>query len=121
LAALLVLLAIGASDVIGARLLKPGIGRVRPCYELQNVRLLVSCGGRHSFPSNHAANAFAAAVTLSFFYRRYSRYFFSMALLVGLSRIFVGVHYPGDVLGGFILGSLCALLLLGLQQKLLLK
>jgi len=121
LAALLVLLAIGASDMIGARLLKPGIGRVRPCYELQNVRLLVSCGGKHSFPSNHAANAFAAAVTLSFFYRRYSRYFFSTALLVGLSRIFVGVHYPGDVLGGFILGSLCALLLLWLHQKLIHK
>ena len=120
-AALLVLLAIGASDVISARLLKPGIGRVRPCHELENVRLLISCGGRHSFPSNHAANAFAAAVMLSFFYRRYAGYFFTAALLVGLSRIIVGVHYPGDVLGGFILGSLCALLLLLLHQKLLHK
>jgi len=121
IAALLVLLAIGASDVISARVLKPGIGRVRPCHALENVRLLVSCGGRHGFPSSHAANAFAAASTLAFFYRRYSRYFFAAALLVGLSRIFVGVHYPGDVLGGFILGSLCALLLLWLHQKLLRK
>ena len=116
-AALLVLLAIGASDAISARVLKPGIGRVRPCHELENVRLLVSCGGKHSFPSNHAANAFAATVTLSFFYRRYAGYFLSAALLVGLSRIFVGVHYPGDVLGGFIVGSLCAgLFLLGYQR-----
>lgn len=116
-AALLVLLAIGASDAISARVLKPNIGRVRPCHELENVRLLVSCGGKHSFPSNHAANAFAATVTLSFFYRRYAGYFLTAALLVGLSRIFVGVHYPGDVLGGFIVGSLCAgLFLLGYQR-----
>lgn len=121
LAAVLVLLAIGASDMIAARVLKPGIGRVRPCHELENVRLLVSCGGKHSFPSNHAANAFAAVMTLSFFYRRYAGYFFTAAVVVGLSRIFVGVHYPGDVLGGFILGSVCAGLFLWIYQKLLVK
>jgi len=121
LAAILVLLAVGASDAISARVLKPGIGRVRPCHELENVRLLISCGGRHSFPSSHAANAFAAAAILAFFYRRYSIYFLMAAVLVGLSRIFVGVHYPGDVLGGFILGSLCAFLFLWLYQTLLRK
>jgi undecaprenyl-diphosphatase len=119
IAAVLVLLAVGASDLISARVLKPGVGRVRPCHELENVRLLVSCGGRHGFPSSHAANAFAAAATLAFFYRRYLAYFLMAAVLVGLSRIFVGVHYPGDVLGGFVLGSLGAFLFLGLYQKLL--
>jgi undecaprenyl-diphosphatase len=107
-AAILVLLAVGLSDVIAARLLKPNVGRVRPCYELENVRLLISCGGRHSFPSSHAANTLAAAITLAYFYRRYAGLFVMFSLLVGFSRIVVGVHYPGDVFGGFLLGSLMA-------------
>jgi len=119
MAAILVLLAIGASDFVSARILKPGIGRVRPCHELEEVRLLVSCGGKHAFPSSHAANAFAAALTLAYFYRRYARYLMGFAFLIGFSRIVVGVHYPGDVLGGFVLGGLIAALLLFSSQKLL--
>lgn len=117
-AAVLALLAVGASDMISARVLKPGIGRVRPCHELENVRLLIPCGGKHSFPSSHAANSFAAAVTLAYFYRRYTGLGLAVAFLVGMSRVFVGVHYPGDVLGGFILGGLCAFLFLSVYQKL---
>jgi undecaprenyl-diphosphatase len=107
-AAILVVLAVGLGDVIGARVIKPGVGRLRPCYELENVRLLVSCGGRHGFPSGHAANTFAAAITFAYFYRRYAGLFVTLSMLVGFSRIVVGVHYPGDVLGGFILGGLIA-------------
>lgn len=117
-AVVLALLAVAASDSISARVLKPGIGRVRPCHELENVRLLISCGGKHSFPSSHAANSFAVAVTLAFFYRRYTAFAVAVACLVGLSRVFVGVHYPGDVLGGFLLGSLCASLFIVIYYKL---
>lgn len=117
-AVVLALLAVAAADSISARVLKPGIGRVRPCHELENVRLLISCGGKHSFPSSHAANSFAVAVTLAFFYRRYTVFAIAVAGLVGLSRVFVGVHYPGDVLGGFILGSLCAFLFITIAQQL---
>lgn len=117
-AAILVVLAVGLSDVVSARVLKPGIGRLRPCYELENVRLLVSCGGRHGFPSSHAANTFAAAITFAYFYRRYAGLFVTFSLLVGFSRIVVGVHYPGDVLGGFLLGCLIAASLLLLYRNL---
>jgi len=117
-AVVLALLAVGASDVISARVLKPGVGRLRPCHELENVRLLVSCGGKHGFPSSHAANSFAVAMTLACFYRRYASLCVTLASLVGLSRIIVGVHYPGDVLGGFILGGLGAGFFVFLSQKL---
>ncbi len=116
-AAILLLLAIGLSDAISARVLKPGVGRPRPCYELENVRLLVSCGGQHGFPSSHAANAFAAAVTLAYFYRRYTGILMTLTFLVGYSRIVVGVHYPGDVLGGYLLGAVNASIFLALYQK----
>ena len=116
-AAILVLFAVGMSDAVSARLIKPSVGRLRPCYELENVRLLVSCGGKHGFPSSHAANAFAAAVTLAYFYRRYAGIVLALALLVGYSRIVVGVHYPGDVLGGYLLGAFSAFIFLGVYQK----
>jgi undecaprenyl-diphosphatase len=117
-AVVLILLAVAVSDVVIARVLKPEVGRLRPCYQLENVRLLISCGGKHSFPSSHASNSFAVAITLAYFYRRYAGLGFTLAVLVGLSRIVVGVHYPGDVLGGFIFGGLCAFLFLMLYQKL---
>ena len=117
-AAILVVLAVGLSDVIGARVLKPGVGRLRPCYELENVRLLVPCGGRHGFPSSHAANTFATAIIFAYFFRRYAGLFVMFSLLVGFSRIVVGVHYPGDVLGGFLLGCLIATGFLLLYRRL---
>ena len=84
--------------------------RIRPCNEIEGVRVLVGCGGSFSMPSNHAANAFAFAVTFFIFFKNKIRYtFLAVALLVALSRIYVGVHYPSDVLVGALLGSALAL------------
>lgn len=106
-------IAIGLSDMISASLLKPWIGRERPCKTLPDVQLVDNqCGGVFGFPSNHAANAAAASVTVSIFFRRRSMIIVSnvLALLVGFSRIYLGVHYPGDVFGGFVLGALLGVL-----------
>ena len=87
----------------GANMLKHLFERPRPCQALENVRLLVGCGGSFSFPSNHAVNAFAIAATFSHFLRKTAVPMLLIAVLVALSRIYVGVHYPSVVIAGAVL------------------
>jgi len=68
------------------------------------LNLLVPKGGKWSMPSNHAANIFALAVVLSYFYDRIKIPLFILASLIALSRVYVGVHYPSDVIVGGLLG-----------------
>lgn len=93
------------SDQIAAGYLKPFWARPRPCHGLAGINLLVGCGGGYAMPSAHAASSFGQAVLFSFHYRRYAWYFYGLATLVALSRVFVGVHYPGDILVGAVLGT----------------
>lgn len=104
IAAAVFLLLIIATDQFSSAFLKHLIGRTRPCNVLSDVRILVTCTGSFSFPSSHAVNNFAAAV---FFYKIYPRFkwaFFSVAALLALSRPYVGVHYPSDIIGGALIG-----------------
>ena len=108
------------ADAVAYRLIKPYFGRLRPCDILPGVHVLAQAG-RFSFPSNHAANMMALSVIAVYFYRKYGWLVFAAALLVGYSRIYVGVHYPLDVLAGFILGGLSALLVIGFYKRIELK
>lgn len=95
-------------------LFKSGFERLRPCYEpsLKDMVRLVkpSCGGRYGYFSGHASNSFALAVFFSSIFRvKYSRLPFLLvfiAFLVAYSRIYIGVHYPLDVVSGMAFGSL---------------
>jgi undecaprenyl-diphosphatase len=111
------------SDPISAGYLKPLIARPRPCHGLMNVNLLVHCGGGHSFPSAHTSNAFGQAVLFSFHYGKVGWSLYPLASLIALSRIFVGVHYPGDIAAGAILGCLigtiAALTFSGFDKKMI--
>jgi undecaprenyl-diphosphatase len=100
--------------------LKHVFHRSRPFMQ-QTVMLRVSpatasgLGNNSSFPSGHAANAFMIAALLAEMVRRKRCYLYGMAALVALSRIYLGVHYPGDVLAGSLLGLSITWLMLYLR------
>ena len=95
----------GMSDAICAQIIKPWLGRVRPSHEfIEYINLLVSKGGKWSFPSNHAANSFAFATVLSYFYERKKIILFLSATVIAYSRVYVGVHYPLDIIFGALTG-----------------
>ena len=108
LAAILLIPTIVLSDQLNSFWLKFIVERVRPCHELLDVRLLVGCGSGYSFPSSHAVNNFAAALLLSYFLPRWTWAFFTFAGIVAFSRVYVGVHYPSDVVAGAIVGMAIA-------------
>jgi undecaprenyl-diphosphatase len=102
--------AIVLSDSVGSRFLKHFFARTRPCFALppQAVRLLVPIHNSGSMPSLHAANNTAGAVIGFLAEKRTAWVLFPLAMLVALSRIGVGVHWPTDLLAGFLWGGLCA-------------
>ncbi len=102
--AFLTLLVITAGDQLSAHVLKPIFGRERPPYALESVRLLVDTTRSFSFPSAHATNSFAVASFVSSFYPATRFPLYVLAVLIGYSRVYVGVHYPLDMLGGAVLG-----------------
>lgn len=110
---LLCVAAIAIADQVASHIFKPLVQRTRPCFELADVRLLINQPRSFSFASSHAANSAAVATILYFFFGKSTAldkgFAWAMgvyAFLVGLSRVYVGVHYPSDVLGGFAIGVL---------------
>lgn len=82
----------------------------QPFAELSEVNKLIDMGVNNSFPSDHSIIFFTMTVTFWLFKRKHHYLWILLALIVGFSRIFAGVHYPGDVAVGGILGALMAYL-----------
>ena len=111
---LALILIIVLADQTASGMFKPYFARLRPCHEpaLQAlVHTVGGCGGSYGFVSSHAANTFGLATALWLLLRRevkWARYVFVWAALVTYSRIYVGVHYPLDLIGGGLVGAFYA-------------
>jgi undecaprenyl-diphosphatase len=95
--------------------------RIRPCNVLTDVYTPYGPKASYSFPSNHAANIAAVMLLLSVSYRRWIGLFVAWALVVGLARIYLGHHYPSDVLGGYVVGLVMGFLALNISRFLMEK
>ena len=119
-----VVLAIGASDFVTSGIMKPAFERYRPSRNeaiMDKVHIVNNYrGGRYGFASSHAANTFAMATFFFLLWRPRTKWvwlFFLWAFLVSYSRIYLGVHYPGDILIGGIIGCIFGWLFFLLSQK----
>jgi len=105
------LLTIVITDTLSSQILKKTIQRPRPCHlpvTEQPVHLLIPCGGGYSFTSSHAMNHFGLAAflffTLTSLLGRYRYFLIGWAATIAYAQVYVGVHYPLDVLAGGLLG-----------------
>ena len=97
--------------------LKYIIDRARPYDLIASTRLLTSPESDPSFPSAHSEMSFLASTVVSRFHPEYSKYLYAFSFIVALSRIYDGVHYPMDVIGGAIIGLIIGKLMIMLAQR----
>lgn len=109
---LFILITFGIADALSSSVIKKSVKRIRPCNDIEfkeEVAVRVRCGSGYSFTSSHATNHFAISMVLiMIFYRRWKSILWLALLwatLVSIAQVYVGVHYPLDIIGGALLGS----------------
>ena len=112
-------LVIACCDLGSVHLFKNVFQRLRPCHALEQVRLVTEgCGGQFGFISSHASNVFGLAIVIGKIMNKKWLFIalFLWATIVSYSRVYVGVHYPLDILGGMLWGTFVALVFVSLYK-----
>lgn len=113
-----IILTLFISTIVGEGIIKHIVRRIRPCNKKNYVSQLHFKQTSYSFPSGHTLSSFAAAEMLSLYFTQYKLIFISIAFLIALSRLYLYVHYPTDVIAGVIIGVLCSkIIFIILQQE----
>ena len=110
-----------------ANIFKDSFQRLRPCYDeliKDSVRLVKQgCGGKHGFFSAHASNSFSLAVFFGLLFKDFSKYpiYFTLifASLISYSRVYLGVHYPLDIIFGALFGMINGLVIYSVHERIL--
>jgi undecaprenyl-diphosphatase len=122
------IIVVALTDQFSAGFMKPYFERLRPCHEpslAEYIRGLIDCGGQYGFISSHATNHFGLAVIFSWFFKKsyklnYSSWvFYTWAGLISFAQVYVGKHYPGDVIVGAISGIFIGWIILNVLQKIM--
>lgn len=115
-------------DGLSASIIKPWVHRIRPCNDeaiKPLIRLLLPCGSGYSFVSAHAANHFGLAIVFSGYFSRFFNpkwvygLFLFWAFMIALSQVYVGVHYPFDVICGALVGVLIGIWVWKIYNKIM--
>lgn len=113
----MVLGAIALGAILGEGILKNIIKRDRPFISIEGIDMLIKAPTSYSFPSGHTISSFSAAGVLSINFKNKSIYIFTLAVLIGFSRIYLGVHFPIDIIAAIILGLSCSYISLFIGRK----
>jgi len=114
---ILCIVAIILTSIAGEGILKNIIHRPRPFSEAPEMQLLIAKPTTYSFPSGHTASSFAAAYVISKGIKKLTLPVFILAALIAFSRMYLFVHYPSDILGGLLLGLICAKITMAFFNK----
>lgn len=101
------------ADLLSSKVMKPQVKRLRPCNTVElnfQPRMLIRCSGSYSFTSSHATNHFSVAiflmVSLGGLLKRFKWLFLAWAGIISIAQVYVGAHFPLDVISGALLGSI---------------